>query len=94
MRGLRVLVTGGAGFIGSHLVDRLMNEGCEVVVLDNFFSGKIGNIKHHLDSGKFRLIKRDVRNSEVAKEAVGCGCCFSSSRHRERATICREPITR
>lgn len=70
MRGSRVLVTGGAGFIGSHLVDGLMNEGYEVVVLDNFFSGETGNIRHHLDSGKFRLIKGDVRSSEDVKEAL------------------------
>ena len=66
----RVLVTGGAGFIGSHLVDRLIKEGYEVVVLDNFFSGKMRNIRHHLDSGKFRLIKGDVRNSDDVKEGI------------------------
>ena len=66
----RVLVTGGAGFIGSNLVDRLMKEGCEVVVLDNFFSGEIENIKHHLDSRKFYLVKGDVRNPETVKEAI------------------------
>jgi UDP-glucuronate decarboxylase len=40
----RVLVTGGAGFIGSHLVDRLMTNGFDVIVLDNFYSGKLDNI--------------------------------------------------
>ncbi len=66
----RVLVTGGAGFIGSHLVDRLIKDGYEVVVLDNFFSGKTRNIKHHLDSRRFYLVKGDVRNSEDVKEAI------------------------
>lgn len=66
----RVLVTGGAGFIGSHLVDWLIKDGYEVVVLDNFFSGKLENIKHHLDSGKFYLTEGDVRNSEDVKEAI------------------------
>jgi len=66
----RVLVTGGAGFIGSHLVDRLIKGDYEVVVLDNFFSGKIRNIKHHLDSRRFYLVKGDVRNSEDVKEAI------------------------
>jgi len=44
----RVLVTGGAGFIGSHLVDRLLKEDFDVVVLDNLSSGHIRNIKHHI----------------------------------------------
>lgn len=71
MRGYsRVLVTGGAGFIGSHLVDRLIKDGYEVVVLDDFFTGKIENIKRHLDNKKFYLTKGDVRNSEDVKEAV------------------------
>ncbi|NIQ06537.1 MAG: SDR family NAD(P)-dependent oxidoreductase, partial [Candidatus Korarchaeota archaeon] len=63
-------MTGGAGFIGSHLVDRLMKEGYEVVVLDNFFSGNIENIKHHLESGMFYLVKGDVRSSDNVKEAI------------------------
>jgi nucleoside-diphosphate-sugar epimerase len=66
----KVLVTGGTGFIGSHLVDRLMKEGCEVVVLDNLSSGRIENVKHHLNSGRFRLSKGDVRSSEDVKKAV------------------------
>lgn len=66
----RVLVTGGAGFIGSHLVDRLIKEDHEVVVLDNFFSGKIENIKHHLDSGELSLIKGDVRDSDDVEKAM------------------------
>jgi len=66
----RALVTGGAGFIGSHLVDRLTKEGYEIVVLDNFFSGKIRNIKRHLDSRKFFLVKGDIGNSEDVKEVI------------------------
>jgi UDP-glucose 4-epimerase len=66
----KILVTGGAGFIGSHLGDRLVKEGYEVVVLDNFFSGKIENLKHHLGSGMFYLVKGDVRSSDNVKEAI------------------------
>ncbi len=70
MGNLRTLVTGGAGFIGSHLVDRLIKEDYEVAVLDDFFSGKMENIKQHLDSGKFSLIKGDVRNLDDIKDAI------------------------
>lgn len=66
----RILVTGGAGFIGSHLVDRLMKKGYEIVVLDNFFSGNIENIKHHSESEMFHLVKGDVRSSDDVKEAM------------------------
>ena len=66
----KILVTGGAGFIGSHLVDRLMKEGYEVVILDNFFSGDIENIKNHLESEMLYLVKGDVRSSDNVKEAV------------------------
>ena len=71
MQSLRILVTGGAGFIGSHLVDRLMKEDYEVVVLDNFSAGKAENIQHHLDSQSFDLVKGDIRNSEDVRKAVG-----------------------
>ena len=63
MHSLRTLVTGGAGYIGSHLVDRLMKEGYQVAVLDDFSAGKVENIQHHLGARNFHLIKGDVRNS-------------------------------
>lgn len=70
MKGKRVLVTGGAGFIGSHLVDRLVDEGCRVVVLDDLSSGSLENIRDHLDSRRVQFIEGDVRGSEVVEEAV------------------------
>jgi UDP-glucuronate decarboxylase len=56
----RVLVTGGAGFLGSHLCDRLVAEGNDVLCVDNFFTGTKGNIAHLLQSPQFELIRHDV----------------------------------
>jgi UDP-glucuronate decarboxylase len=57
---MRVLVTGGAGFLGSHLCDRLISEGHEVVCLDNFYTGTKDNIRHLLGNPYFELIRHDV----------------------------------
>jgi len=56
----RVLVTGGAGFLGSHLCDRLIQAGHEVVCLDNFFTGGRANIEHLLDDHRFELLRHDI----------------------------------
>jgi len=57
---MRILVTGGAGFIGSHLCERLLSEGNEVICLDNFFTGRKENIAHLLDDRGFELVRHDV----------------------------------
>jgi UDP-glucose 4-epimerase len=67
---MKVLVTGGAGFIGSHLVDRLMESGKEVRVLDDLSAGNLNNIKRWLENGRFEFMKGDMRNPEVVKKAV------------------------
>ena len=56
----RTVVTGGAGFLGSHLCERLVAEGHEVIALDNFITGNPHNVEHLLESDRFRLLKRDV----------------------------------
>jgi UDP-glucuronate decarboxylase len=57
---LRIVVTGGAGFVGSHLVDRLIERGDQVIVVDNFFTGRKENVQHHFGNPRFELIRHDV----------------------------------
>ncbi len=56
----QVLVTGGAGFLGSHLCDRLLGAGCDVVCVDNFYTGTKANIAHHLSNPHFELLRHDI----------------------------------
>jgi len=62
MRRKKILITGGAGFIGSHLCERLLNEGNEVISLDNYFTGSKNNIVHLMDNPYFEVIRHDVSN--------------------------------
>jgi UDP-glucuronate decarboxylase len=57
---MKILITGGAGFIGSHLCERLLKEGHEVIVLDNYFTGQKKNVHHLMDDRNFELIRHDV----------------------------------
>ncbi len=66
----RVLVTGGAGFIGSNLCEALLKQGNEVICLDNFLTGKKENIKPLLKNKKFHFIEGDIRNQKDCKKAV------------------------
>lgn len=56
----RILVTGGAGFLGSHLCDRLINDGCDVLSVDNFYTGRKRNVAHLLSHPNFELMRHDV----------------------------------
>src|SRR5687768_5712725 len=57
---MHILVTGGAGFLGSHLCDRLLKDGHEVVCIDNLFTGEKSNIAHLLPNPKFEFVRHDV----------------------------------
>jgi nucleoside-diphosphate-sugar epimerase len=67
---IRILVTGGVGFIGSHLVDRLLHEGFEVTVIDNLDTGRLKNIAHNQHRKEFHFIKGDIRNFNLVKETM------------------------
>jgi len=62
---MKSIVTGGAGFIGSHLVDRLVAEGHEVVVIDNLVTGKLENIAGHIENGSVEFHNIDVSDDKI-----------------------------
>lgn len=68
---MRLLITGGAGFIGSHMAENFANKGWEVVVLDNFLTGKRENLSHI--SGKLKIVEGDIRNASIVNEVMA-GC--------------------
>ncbi len=70
IRNKRILVTGGAGFIGSNLCDDLLNYGNEVICLDNFSTGRRVNLNDFSENRNFRLIEGDIRDPETCKKAV------------------------
>jgi UDP-glucuronate decarboxylase len=85
---MRILVTGGAGFIGSHLCERLLDHGHEVVCLDNFFTGKQDNIGHLLPRAGFTLLARDVMEPFSAEvERIFHLACPASPVHYQRDPV-------
>ena len=69
-KALKVLVTGGAGFIGSHMVDRLVNDGYDVRIFDNLSTGRLENIQSLLNAGKVDFIKGDIRDIPLVTKSV------------------------
>ncbi len=67
---MRILVTGGAGFVGSNLVDVLMEQGHEITVIDNLSVGKASNIEHHLDSDRFHFVNDSILNVGTLERLV------------------------
>lgn len=67
---MRILITGGSGFIGSHLCEKYAKEGHTVLCFDNFLSGSLSNIKHLLDYRNFKLIKADIRDKKLLEKAI------------------------
>ena len=63
----RILITGGAGFIGSHLCERLLNEGNDIICLDNFFTGSKDNIRHLIGNDHFELVRHDITKEYFAE---------------------------
>jgi len=70
MKARFALVTGGAGFIGSHLVDRLVSDGWSVRIVDNFSSGRMENVEHHRGNRRVEILRGDLRSPKEAEEAV------------------------
>lgn len=67
---MKILITGGAGFIGSHLCDKYTQNGNTVICLDNFLSGNLMNVRHLLDYRNFKLIKGDIRDADLLDKLV------------------------
>jgi UDP-N-acetylglucosamine/UDP-N-acetylgalactosamine 4-epimerase len=90
----KILVTGGAGFIGSNLCDALLEEGYQVVCLDNFATGKKENIQHLLANAIFTLIEGDIRNIDDCKKAVeGCDYVLHQAALGSVPRSIKDPIT-
>ena len=68
LKGKKILVTGGAGFIGSHIVSKLLEVGAEIVVLDNLYSGKLENLGSNVS--KIKFIQKDLRDDLALEEAL------------------------
>jgi len=86
---MNILVTGGAGFIGSHLIDALIAQGHHVICMDDFSSGRMANISHHIGNPNFKVIKQDIRRAidlegSLIERIYNLACPASPKDYRER----------
>jgi len=87
---VRILITGGAGFIGSHLCEKFTQEGHTVVCLDNFFNGNLTNIRHLLNYKNFKLINGDIRDFDILEKimpSIDAICHLAAQIHVDRSII-------
>jgi len=73
---MKTIVTGGAGFIGSHIVDKLLNQGHEVIVIDDFSGGKDENLVHHKDNPKLTVYRKDICEKDIEPLFQGVSIVF------------------
>ena len=91
---MKILVTGGAGFIGSNLCDFFVKRGDDVVCLDNLSTGFLHNIEHLLDNAKFTFIEGDIRDMETCRKAVrGCDVVSQQAALGSVPRSINDPIT-
>src|SRR5687767_7140883 len=84
----RILVTGGAGFLGSHLCERLLERGEEVICLDNFFTGSRHNVEHLLENPRFEVVRHDVTQPMVVEvDQIYHLACPASPIHYQRNPV-------
>jgi UDP-glucuronate decarboxylase len=84
----RVLISGGAGFLGSHLAERLLSEGCQVLCVDNFFTGTRRNIEHLLQNKNFELLRHDIAHPLfVEVDEIYNLACPASPIHYQRDPV-------
>jgi UDP-N-acetylglucosamine 4-epimerase len=94
LRNKKVLVTGGAGFIGSNLIESLLEAGNEVVCLDNFATGKRKNIESFLGNSRFRLIEGDIRDLDICRQAAaGAELVFHQAALGSVPRSIKDPVT-
>ncbi|MGB9593497.1 MAG: SDR family NAD(P)-dependent oxidoreductase, partial [Anaerolineae bacterium] len=88
-----VLITGGAGYIGSHLADRLLADGHSVVVLDDLSTGRFANIAHHQGNPRFAWVEGDVRDAPlVARLVERCDVVFHLAAVVGVGHVVRDPL--